>query len=395
MSDSSFIPERPLVFSPALAQTIGLEEAILLQHLDELYQHRQVQHHKGRDWLRVERHWLLETLPFWSAIDLHRISKSLADRGLILIDSPPLHDTDVLVFVINDTRAAHLSRATGHATVEGNPDSRRRGNDHGGGDNNQAAATPPHAGKGAGLMAASWTPGEELLQLLALNHGIPRQFALDQLEDFVCYWRERGEVCHAWENRFRQQVLSRWRHAEQSRAERFTQPEPAITDDWYPSADALDILEKSGINRVFIDDAVAEFVLYWRECNPRVKAPNTKFIADIRRQWAHYTSALSHDTEPRRIPDNWQPTADVFDILKMAHIDARFARDLLPEFVVYWRDSNRLYNSWNSKFLQHVKYKWAEHNGLNTHGRQQGSHTTGRTRDRSLADDLADRSWAH
>ena len=38
MSDSSFIPERQLVFSPALAQTIGLEEAILLQHLNELFQ---------------------------------------------------------------------------------------------------------------------------------------------------------------------------------------------------------------------------------------------------------------------------------------------------------------------------------------------------------------------
>ena len=33
MSNSSLVPERQLVFSPGLAATIGLEESILLQHL--------------------------------------------------------------------------------------------------------------------------------------------------------------------------------------------------------------------------------------------------------------------------------------------------------------------------------------------------------------------------
>ena len=28
---------------------------------------------------------------------------------------------------------------------------------------------------------------------------------------------------------------------------------------------------------------------------------------------------------------------------------------MLPEFVMYWVDSNEVHTSWNSKFLQHVK----------------------------------------
>ena len=36
MSDFSLIPERQLLFSPLLAATIGLDEAILLQHLQQL-----------------------------------------------------------------------------------------------------------------------------------------------------------------------------------------------------------------------------------------------------------------------------------------------------------------------------------------------------------------------
>lgn len=369
MSDSSIIPERQLVFSPALAQTIGLEEAILLQHLSELFRHRESQEHRGYAWLRVQRDWLLESLPFWSAVDLHRVTRSLADKGLILVESPPLHEAEALVFAINESRQA--ARAT---TAE-------------------QPYQPPRR-QGAGLLAESWAPSEDLLQLLALNHGISRAFALEQLEDFVCYWRERGEVSHAWENKFRQHVLSRWRHSQQDTGERFRPNDESLHDNWYPSEDALEILERTGVTRAFIDDAVPEFVLYWREQNPQEKALNSKFIQHIRRQWARYTSSLTHDTEPTRIPEDWRPTEDVYDILRMSHIDPQFAEALLPEFVMYWRDSNKLYKSWNTKFLQHVKYHWAKRNELATHGEQQDAHRTGRTRDRSLADDLNDRSWA-
>jgi hypothetical protein len=37
---SSLLPEKPLVISPSLAATIGLEEAVLLTVLHELFVHR-------------------------------------------------------------------------------------------------------------------------------------------------------------------------------------------------------------------------------------------------------------------------------------------------------------------------------------------------------------------
>jgi hypothetical protein len=377
MSDSSLIPERQLVFSPALAQTLGLEEAVLLQHLNELFQHRQAEERRGYLWLEVQRDWLLATLPFWSAVDLHRISRSLADKGVILVDSPPLHDADVLLFAINESRSDARAASRSHTQAAA-----------------PQAARAPRQG-GAGLMSENWTPSEDLLQLLSLNHGISRQFAVDQLEDFIYYWCERGEVSHAWENKFRQHVLSRWRNSQQSQAERFAITDDVLSDNWYPSADALEILDRNGVARDFVDDAVPEFVLYWRERNPKEKTLNSKFIQHIRRQWARYTSSLSHDTEPKRITDDWQPTEDVFDILRMSHIDPHFALELLPAFILYWKDSNQMNSSWNTKFLQHVKFHWAKRNELKTHGGQQGPGATGRTRDRSLSDDLTDRSWAH
>tara|TARA_R110002072_G_scaffold44503_1_gene124436 strand:- start:1388 stop:2515 length:1128 start_codon:yes stop_codon:yes gene_type:complete len=374
MSDFSLIPERQLLFSPMLAATIGLEEAILLQHLQQVFEHNSPQLHNGHAWFHIERDFLLRTLPFWTVEDLHRISRALVDKGVLLIDTPPLLTSEQLTFALNEPAQAQ-----------------------------KPASPPPPATlptrRSAGLLPVHWSPSEDLLQLLALNHNIPRQFALDQLEDFIFYWRERGETSHAWENKFRQHVIALWRRQQQHQAEAFRVPVSTTLDNnWRPSADAMEIMERGEIARDFIEDAIPEFILYWRERGTSPKELNSKFIQHIRIQWAKYTSSLEHSTEPKRISEQWQPSEDVYDILRLSHIDIQFARSLLPEFIVYWRDSNQAHTSWNSKFLQHVKYHWAkrhqiEHAG-HSHAGQQGTSTTGRTRDRSLEQDLTDTSWA-
>ena len=374
MSDSSLVPERQLVFSPGLAATIGLEETILLQHLQVLFEHRQAQVQRNHAWLNVERSYLLTTLPFWNAVDLHRITRSLVDKGVILMESPPLHSSEHLLFAINEPVAAQQPVAE------------------------PAPPAPAPSRRSAALLPVHWSPSEDLLQLLGLNHNIPRQFALDQLEDFIFYWRERGETSHAWENKFRQHVVSNWRR-QQSQGSKFQVEAPTALDNhWQPSADAMEIMARGGIDRDFIEQAVPEFILYWRERGAAPKELNSKFIQHIRIQWARYTSSLEHSTEPKRIVDHWQPSADVYDNLRMSHIDLDFARSVLPEFIVYWKDSNQAHTSWNSKFLQHVKYHWAKRHQLQqtdkSHGGQQGTDSTGRTRDRSLEDDLTDTSWA-
>lgn len=377
MPESSLVPERQLLFSPGLAATIGLGEAILLQHLQGLLAHRDPQLRDGHAWLSVERELLLRTLPFWSVEDLQRLSRSLVDKGVLLVSSPPLYEAQQLVFALNEK--VHRVRPEPPVAPTSPP--------------------PPPSRRSACLLPVHWSPSEDLVQLLALNHNIPRQFALDQLEDFIYYWRERGESSHAWENKFRQHVMTNWRRQQQQRAEAFRQPETTRLDNsWRPSLDALEIMERGGIDPEFIDEAIPEFILYWRERGAAPKELNSKFIQHIRMQWARYTSALEHSTEPRRIPANWQPTEDVYDILRLSHIDTEFANSLLAEFIVYWKDSNQTHTSWNSKFLQHVKYHWAKRHQMEqsgkSHAGQPGSNPTGRTRDRSLQDDLTDTSWA-
>jgi hypothetical protein len=347
----------------------------LLQHLQQLFEHHSPEIRNGHAWLSIERAFLLRTLPFWSVEDLHRISRNLADKGVLLIDSPPVHTAQRLVFAVNQP-----------APMASTP----------------AATVPPPVAptkRSAALLSLHWSPSEDLLQLMSLNHNIPRQFILDQLEDFIFYWRERGEISHAWENKFRQHVISIWRRQQQHQAEAFRVPQTTTLDNnWRPSADAMEIMERGEIARDFIEEAIPEFILYWRERGTNPRELNSKFIQHIRIQWAKYTSSLEHSTEPKRITEQWQPAEDVFDILRLSHIDTEFARSLLPEFIVYWKDSNQAHTSWNSKFIQHVKHHWAKRHQIeqagHSHVGQQGTNTTGRTRDRSLQQDLTDTSWA-
>jgi hypothetical protein len=374
MPDSSLVPERQLVFSPTLASTIGLEEAILLQHLQQLCDHQRADVRGGYAWFTAERDYLLNTLPFWCAEDLHRVSRNLADKGILLIESPPLLSAATLVFALNEQVQSNVTPPP------------------------QATAPAAPTRRSAGLLPPHWSPSEDLLQLMSLNHSIPRQFALDQLEDFTFYWRERGETSHAWENKFRQHVVSLWRRHQQHEAEAFRTPTAALDNEWRPSQDAMEIMDRAGIAEDFIAQAIPEFILYWRERGTNPKELNSKFIQHIRIQWAKYTSSMEHSTEPKRMHEQWQPSRDVFDILQLSHIDHTFAQSLLPEFIVYWRDSNQAQTSWNSKFIQHVKYHWAKRHQLaqagGKHEGQPGSGTTGRTRDRSLEQDLTDTSWA-
>ncbi|MEX2335151.1 MAG: hypothetical protein WD600_12890, partial [Pseudohongiella sp.] len=108
---SSLIPERPLIISPTLAATIGLEEAVLLHVLSELMAHRQCIERKGLSWLLLEQRELLEALPFWAWIDIRRVQKNLQDLGLILVDARTDQE-DAWYMAINQRQDGDLVNAS-------------------------------------------------------------------------------------------------------------------------------------------------------------------------------------------------------------------------------------------------------------------------------------------
>jgi hypothetical protein len=227
------------------------------------------------------------------------------------------------------------------------------------------------------------------------QRGISASFARQQLPEFIAYWSERGEINHAWSAKFLSHVVRAFERHKSDLPFAISSEASAMNMQWQPSIDAMDILKNIGIDPSFISDSVPEFMLYWQERGDATNTWNSKFIQHVKRQWAKYTSTLKYDTEPKRIAANWQPEPEVFDIIAMANIDKTFAQQCIQEFVLYWKESNQLHSSWNSKFLQHVKYRWAQQHqlqGFNNAGQQDTSKQS--TATASFIATHTDRSWA-
>jgi hypothetical protein len=420
------IADKTLVFSPALAATIGLEEAIVLTWLNDIAQALGgIQWHINNDQVR-------QVFPFWDDQKIRLVLRHLHEKGLVQLISPLFPDAPQLIFCFPNQALAQQSTQAVQQTLQ--PPAQQT---------HQAAHQPMHthteqvqsaAPQSAARqmmqqssaskqpMQQQWQPTRDGLNRLQ-QHGIPDSYSLSKLDEFILQARENGNNRNDWNTQFFRYIKKHWvytqtdAHKKQQRVaekasfstshtqapdrqERFqARREEAgpIAQQWQPSLDAQQILQRAGIEPQFIQDSIPEFVLYWQERGDAHKTWNTKFIQHARQQWARYSSSLQHSSVPTRIGDDWQPDNDCYDILAMAHIDLQYAQGLIGEFVLYWRDSNQLQTSWNSKFLQYVKQQWARqlNQGSQTGGNYAKSGTAKSSNSTASAslDQLLDNDW--
>ncbi|MDC0404026.1 DnaT-like ssDNA-binding domain-containing protein [Porticoccaceae bacterium] len=371
----SLFPERVLTLSPTLAAAIGVEEALLLQLLGDWRALQSGEQRDGFCWHQIELVQLQQCTPFWSSEQLQRLVSSLHEKGLLLYRGGRIGSDNLFTFAFNEAsgnpRPAALVSAPAPLTT--------------------GSATNPAPAK---TIDNSWQPSEDALRQLG-QLGVSREFSLTQLPQFTAYWRDRNVSRHSWESKFIKEVWRQWQ--QQMSTDQRRAAEQPMANSWRPSADALRILiEQGGINSNFIEDAIPEFVLYWRDRGERSSTWDSKFISHIRHQWQHYCGLIQNDHAPRVISADWQPNPAVYDLLEMANIERRFAERLIAEFVLYWRENGKPQSSWSSKFLQFVKRQWARDNSATvdkSHGQNHNQPST-RLRNRSFVEDLTDRSWA-
>lgn len=364
----------------------------MLNGLSERIAYLQAQHARGFAWYQLNIDEILQVFPFWNRRDIQRISTNLREKGVLIVASPPIESTPDFRFAFNEKVQQQLSKQVARQAAHPIPTASAHA---------PPAITPaqnaPIRPQGAyethflskNFIAPNWQPDDITLGQLA-QHTIPSHFAQQHIPEFVAYWRERGDKHHSWSSKFIQHVLRKWRDYETKQHKR--DQESAMRNGWQPSIDALEILVgQAGIRREFVEDAIPEFILYWSERGETHSTWNTKFVQHVRIQWAKFTSAIEHNTDPRQIPAQWRPSEDVYDVLRLANIDIGFAQGLIPEFVLYWRDRGILHTSWNTKYLQHVKRMWAQRHDA------QAQNAVGHraTRDIRLEEELNDRSWAN
>ena len=155
-------------------------------------------------------------------------------------------------------------------------------------------------------------------------------------------------------------LIKVWR--QEKKKEKTEAEKVLIEKDWAPTQDVMSLLESADIDSDFVKKCVPEFIVYWTEKEFKSNEWNSIFISHARRQWARYKNIVEDNVSPKKMTHDWMPDQNCFDVLKLARIDEKFARKQLPEFKIYWLDSNQVMASWNSKFIQHVKYKWFKDN---------------------------------
>ena len=310
-----------LSFSKDAAKTLGLSEAVVLETIKTKIQSQNNQF--------IELDSVLKETIFWDEKKTITLISKLQLRGLVNFDKDKKRISLVLSKKkIKDTNVD--KKGFGERTES--------------------------------FMEKNWEPDAALIDQ-ASEYGISKSFVLSQLDDFIHLHREKSDTSYSWGVKFLRFVIKKWRSQEISDIKQLKRK--PIDQSWQPDEEAIEILTKAGINKEFIKNEIPEFILYWSEKGDVSDTWNSKFIGQVRRQWAKTQHLIDNSELPEPISSDWKPNQDFYEVLALTEIDKTFADSVLNEFILYWKETGQAHNSWNSKFFQHVKYQWQRQQGFN------------------------------
>ena len=310
-----------LSFSKDAAKTLGLSEAVMLETIKHKIKSLNIEF--------IDMDSILKETVFWNEQEVMTLISKLQLRGLISLNKDL--KTISLVASANKVKQVDSSREAFEERRES-------------------------------LIEKNWEPDAALIDQ-ASEYGISKSFVLSQVKDFIHLHKEKSDTSHSWGVKFLRFVIKKWRTQEISDFKRLKRR--PIDQSWHPDQEALDIMSKAGISEEFILDELPEFILYWSEKGQESDTWNSKFIAQVRRQWAKTQHLIDNSELPEPISADWKPSQDFYEVLALTEIDRTFADSVLSEFILYWKETGQAHNSWNSKFIQHVKYQWQKQQGYN------------------------------
>ena len=303
-----------LSFSKDAANTLGLSEAVLLETINKLV-------NTERNDL-IDLSLILKEVTFWKEEKVKTLLASLDLKGLVIFDKE-IQKVSLISTKKKDETVLNQHTAFGERKES--------------------------------VIGKNWEPDAVLIDQ-ASDYGISKSFVFSQLDEFILLHKEKSDTSYSWGIKFLRFVIKKWRDQEISNYKE-SKRKP-IDQTWFPDQEALEILSKAGIDEEFIKNEIPEFILYWSEKGEESDTWNSKFIAQVRRQWAKTQHLIDNAEAPEPIPEDWKPSEDFYEVLALTEMDRKFAESVLAEFILYWKETGQAHNSWNSKFIQHVKFQW-------------------------------------
>ena len=137
---------------------------------------------------------------------------------------------------------------------------------------------------------------------------------------------------------------------------------PDESMNFYPSEDLVKQACNLGIEEDFLGDQLPSFNLFWKGKDLKPHLKESKFLQYALKNWREKEKIEYQESKKVLIDKNWQPSEDARSILKGLEIGDSFIENLLPEFILFWKEKRIKSNSWNSTFLNHAKKQWARKN---------------------------------
>ena len=124
-----------------------------------------------------------------------------------------------------------------------------------------------------------WIPSPEVDEVLNMTE-ITDDFYNLKLKEFKIYWMERGQKKNNWNSTFIDFISREWAKETNSKK---TIPH-IIDENWYPDDDVFDILNLSEINKDSALRYLREFILYWKDKGTAFTTWNSNFIEHVKRR---------------------------------------------------------------------------------------------------------------
>ena len=133
--------------------------------------------------------------------------------------------------------------------------------------------------------------------------------------------------------------------------------------DWLPSKETDEYLSHAmGIPKHISEEQLLEFRLYFHSKGVLARDWNSKFIkwlSSNKRKHEADQSIFKIDNQAQvLITPNWQPDNLALDIITKERINLSFAKDCIPEFILYFQEKGEASNNWNTRFVSWVRRQW-------------------------------------
>lgn len=183
---------------------------------------------------------------------------------------------------------------------------------------NHHSAVNPSKNLSSKRLDKDWYPANETFEIIKMT-DMPENFCNLKLKEFKLYWIERGQKKNNWNSAFIDFLRREW--VKEINSEK--KLPHTIDENWYPDEDVFDILSLSEINKESALKYLREFILYWKDKGEALTTWNSKFIDHVKRR-----QLMSENTENNEENKGYSEPGKYTQDFKTRKDDSNWAKEI-------------------------------------------------------------------